>query len=276
MNKGKKIILVTGCSSGIGKAISKILFSEGNIIIATARDVKYLEDIEVSDKLYLDVQKQDSIDNAITYVTDKYGKLDILINNAGIGVLSTLEDMPMEKITNIYDTNVFGVLRMVKAVLPIMRKNKNGIIINMSSLAGKFSVPILGAYCSTKFALEAISDVLSMELKNFGIKVIIVEPGNVNTSFDKNTLKASYEIMEDKNSPYYEMYKTVNCRRTSINEIKIEPEQIARLVKKIISKKRLKYRYQAPFSSSLISKLVPFFDNNTLLKMFSILQKLKI
>jgi NAD(P)-dependent dehydrogenase (short-subunit alcohol dehydrogenase family) len=194
MKKKQSIAVVTGSSTGIGFATSLLLARNGFYTYATMRDINKRKKIEEIAKvenlplevLSLNVDDYASVKKAIQNIFDKNGQIDILVNNAGYGLFGALEDISIEAIKKQFETNLFGAIRMIKEVLPLMRKQKNGIIINVSSLAGIVGIPASSAYVSTKFALEGLSESISYEVEPYGIKVILIEPGVINTNFVPN------------------------------------------------------------------------------------------
>jgi short-subunit dehydrogenase len=191
MEKKQRIAVVTGSSSGIGFETSLLLARNGFYTYATMRDTLKSEKIEkIANKenlplevLSMDVNNDDSVRNAIHKIIDEKKKIDILVNNAGYGLFGALEDISIADIKQQFETNLFGAIRTIKEVLPTMRKQKNGIIINITSIAGVVGIPAECIYVSTKFALEGLSESISYELQPYGIKVILVEPGVINTNF---------------------------------------------------------------------------------------------
>ena len=190
----QNIALVTGSSTGIGFETSLLLARNGFYTYATMRDTRKSDNIEKIAKnenlplkvLLMDVDNDDSVKNAIYKILDEKKKIDILINNAGYGLFGALEEISMDEAKKQFETNLFGAMRTIKEILPTMRKQKNGIIINVTSLAGVVGIPAECIYVSTKFALEGLSESISYELQPFGIKVIIIEPGVINTNFVPN------------------------------------------------------------------------------------------
>ncbi|NME67031.1 SDR family oxidoreductase [Flammeovirga aprica] len=182
----KKTVFITGASSGIGKETAKLFHSKGWNVIATMRtpekeeELTQLEGVKVEK---LDVLDLSSIENAIQEGINHFGKIDVLLNNAGYGAYGPLEAFPRENIVRQFNTNVIGLLDVTRAVLPHFRGNKEGIIINISSIGGKMTFPLGSLYHGTKFAVEGISEALSFELGEIGIKVKIVEPGAIATDF---------------------------------------------------------------------------------------------
>ncbi|WP_253736301.1 SDR family oxidoreductase [Halohasta salina] len=180
-----KTVLITGCSSGIGRATALAFADEGWTVYATARDPADIETLEDAgcrtDRL--DVTEQDDIDRVVDRILDEEGAIGCLVNNAGFGQFGSLEDVPVEKVAEQYEVNVYGPHRLIRAVLPHMRREEEGTIVNVSSVAGRVAFPGGSAYCGSKFALEAMSDALRAEVEPFGVDVVVVEPGPVRTSF---------------------------------------------------------------------------------------------
>lgn len=190
----QSIAVVTGSSTGIGFETSLLLARNGFYTYATMRDRLKADKIEkIANKenlplevLSMDVDNDDSVRNAIHKIIDEKKKIDIFVNNAGYGLFGALEDISIEEIKKQFETNLFGAIRTIKEVLPTMRKQKNGIIINVSSIAGVVGIPAECIYVSTKFALEGLTESISYELQPYGIKVVLVEPGVINTNFVPN------------------------------------------------------------------------------------------
>jgi NAD(P)-dependent dehydrogenase (short-subunit alcohol dehydrogenase family) len=190
----QSIAVVTGSSTGIGFETSLLLARNGFYTYATMRDRLKTDKIEkIANKenlplevLSMDVDNDDSVRNAIHKIIDEKKKIDILVNNAGYGLFGALEDISIGAIKKQFETNLFGAVRTIKEILPIMRKQRNGIIINVSSISGIVGFPAQSVYVSTKFALEGLSDAISYELEQYGIKVILIEPGVINTNFAPN------------------------------------------------------------------------------------------
>src|SRR5919107_4012871 len=207
MVESQKVAVVTGSSSGIGFETSLALARNGYLTYATMRNLqksKVLEGIARDENLSLKTIEMNvdcdlSVKNAIDGIIDESGRIDVLVNNAGFGLFGSLEDLEMGDIKRQYETNVFGVIRVTKNVLPTMRLRQNGIIVNISSIAGLAGVPSQTIYCGTKFAVEGWSEALSFEVEPFGIKVIIVEPGVINTEFVQDLIVPSAIYGVDKN-----------------------------------------------------------------------------
>ncbi len=181
-----KTILITGASSGIGKTTAKLFQEKGWNVIATMRKPEAEDELTRLDNVLvarLDVTDENSVKAAVSEGTAKFGKIDALLNNAGYGAFGPLEATPLEKIERQFDTNVIGLLAVTKAVLPHFRANKDGVIVNISSIGGKMTYPLGTLYHGTKFAVEGLSEALSFEMDAIGVRVKIVEPGVIKTDF---------------------------------------------------------------------------------------------
>jgi NAD(P)-dependent dehydrogenase (short-subunit alcohol dehydrogenase family) len=179
--------LVTGCSSGFGQALAKALFTQGRRVVATARNraaLSYLPDNAANVlKCMLDVTQPDTIAQALSAAQARFGRLDVVINNAGIGVIGPLEDVSEADLRLQFEVNVFGVFNVVRAVAPIYRKQHSGMFVNFSSMAGISSIDSLGVYSASKFAVEGLSDALQAELAPYNVRVMLVEPGPFDTEW---------------------------------------------------------------------------------------------
>ncbi|MGH7203153.1 MAG: SDR family oxidoreductase [Candidatus Levyibacteriota bacterium] len=271
----KKVILITGCSSGFGY-FSALRFSRsGYYTFASVRSlknkgVKKLQRIKQAEKLPLeifeiDVSKDESVKHGFEFVTKKTKKIDVVINSAGFGSIGPIEEFTIEEIKKQYDTNVFGTLRIIKNVIPLMRKQKSGLIINISSIMGLMTLPLKGVYASSKFAIEAISETLRFELEPFGIKVVLVEPGPFSTNIQLNrrypqsihSKKSSYRLLVRRY--FQDMQKT--DRRMKDKKIlpRVNPEKVASLLYQITQKKNPKLRYRIGMDTHIfwIKKFIP-------------------
>ena len=189
-----KVAVVTGSSSGIGFETSLLLARKGFYTYATMRNLNKSQKInDVVEKenlplkvLQLDVTDDKSVKDAIRQITDESSRIDVLVNNAGYGVMGAVEDLSIDEFKSQFETNFFGVIRVTKEVIPIMRNQGNGNIINVSSIGGKIGLPLNSAYISSKFAIEGFSESMRYELEQFGIDVILIEPGVVKTNFFEN------------------------------------------------------------------------------------------
>lgn len=205
-----KVAVVTGSSSGIGYETAILLARNGFQTYATMRNLdkaRQIEETAKKEKLPLHVSKLDvtddkSVTDAIQKIKSDAGRIDVLVNNAGYGLIGSLEDLSMSEIKAQYETNVFGLVRVTQAVLPIMRQQKSGIIVNISSIGGKMAMPLSSPYIGTKFAVEGLSESIAYDLEPFGIKVVIIEPGAIKTNFDTGMIVAKKN--KDPSSPYYD------------------------------------------------------------------------
>src|SRR3990172_104559 len=193
------VSIVTGASSGIGRSSALPLARRGHRVFATVRTADAEDSLrEAASGLPVDVLRLDLLDEAsvarlIPTVRDRAGRIDVLVNNAGYALLGAVEDLPVDALRRQFEVNVFGAMALARAALPLMRSPPSGPILNVSSLAGRVSVPLMGAYCASKFALEAFTDALRIEARPFGVRAIVVEPGPVVTRFPRTAVDASRE-----------------------------------------------------------------------------------
>ena len=274
----RKIILITGCSSGFGMISAARLSSLGNTVYASMRDVSKSDDLKLELErrdtschiIELDVCDDVSIKNTINMISEQEGKLDILINNAGYGIGGFFEDLSEQEIRDQFETNFFGVQKVTRNVLPLMRKTamkSNHLfstkIINVSSAQGRSALPGLGAYGASKFALEGFSEGLFFELQPFGIEVVILEPGTYSTkAIDENSKEANTGLRLE--SPYLEYTKRLKNLHSKILDTKRgvgDPEDVAIIIEKIIKRKKNKIRYLAGYQAKArvwLRSLLPF------------------
>jgi NAD(P)-dependent dehydrogenase (short-subunit alcohol dehydrogenase family) len=244
-----KIAVVTGSSSGIGFETSLLLAKNGFRTYATVRNpdkAKALRDI--SDKgeqpmriIELDVDSDKSVEDAIHKINDESKRIDVLVNNAGYVLAGALEDLSMDEIKAQFETNLFGAIRVMKAVLPIMRKHHSGIIVNISSMGGRIGLPLNPAYHSTKFALEGISESMRYETEPFGIKVILVEPGTIRSNFLSNA-KVGQKTAQPS-SPYASKVQTLQKAWGHIFDQGTPPEEAAKVILKAVTSDNPSMRY---------------------------------
>jgi NAD(P)-dependent dehydrogenase (short-subunit alcohol dehydrogenase family) len=202
--QNKKVWLITGSSTGFGRILAEQLLEKGEIVVATARKPEQLQDLvaRYSDRalaVQLDVTNPSQVRESVNKAIATFGRIDVLVNNAGYGTMGAIEEVSDEIVRQQYETNVFGAIDVMRAVLPQMRQQRSGYILNLSSVGGMVSFPGAGIYCSTKFALEGISEALAKEVAPLGIKVIIVEPGAFRTDFNGRSL-----VMADTQIADYE------------------------------------------------------------------------
>lgn len=234
-----KVVLITGGSSGIGKSIGEFLKSKNYKIYGTSRNPSKNTN-NTFPLLALDVTKQETILSVISEIMKAEGRIDILINNAGIGITGPLEETPDSEIKKAFDTNYFGPLNVIKAVLPVMRKQGGGLIINVTSIAGYMGLPYRGIYSATKGALELTTEAYRMELRGSNIKMTNVAPGDFATNIAAGRYHAP--VLED--SPYNKAYKnTLKLMDLHVDEGK-NPLVMARVIYKIIQKNNPRGHYR--------------------------------
>ncbi|MDD2636663.1 MAG: SDR family oxidoreductase [Bacteroidales bacterium] len=248
-----KTVLITGATSGIGQACSELFLKKGWNVIATGRNNQKLDMLKTSGAsvFLLDITKQQDINNLVTHIVNNNITIDVLVNNAGFGQFGTIEETPDEKVRAQFDTNVFGMAAMIRAILPMMRENSSGRIVNVSSAAGLTSMPGGGWYAASKFAVEAISDALRWEVKKLGIKVAIIEPGPIKTEF-AGTVKNTIVIPE--NTPYGSLIK--NLTQSTNNFKGGSVENCAKIIYKASTRKRPRNRYLVTKEAKLIKFLL--------------------
>jgi NAD(P)-dependent dehydrogenase (short-subunit alcohol dehydrogenase family) len=250
-SSNQKVAVVTGSSSGIGFETSLTLARRGFFTYATMRNIgkgASIKSVATKERLpirvaQLDVTEDRSINDAVHSIISDVGKIDVLVNNAGYGLNGAFEDLAMEEIKAQFETNLFGVIRVSQAVLPVMRKQKSGIIINISSAAGRFGYPGESAYVSTKFAIEGLSESMEYELEPFGMRVVLVEPGPIRTNFADGMVAAKKS--QDRISPYAEFMKKLNAVLASIRENASSPDLVAKVVLKAVTSENPSLRYLA-------------------------------
>jgi NAD(P)-dependent dehydrogenase (short-subunit alcohol dehydrogenase family) len=251
MSDVHKVAVVTGSSSGIGYETSLALAREGFLTYATMRNLEKGSIIKSeSDKenlplkiMQLDVTDDASVNKAVQSIISDSGRIDVTVNNAGYGLVGAFEDLSLDEIKQQYETNFFGVVRVTQAVIPIMRKQKSGRIINISSGAGRFGYPGGSAYVSTKFAMEGLSESLSYELDPFGIKVILVEPGVIRTNFGNVTVVAKKS--QDPVSAYLSMTRKMNGVLGQLMQNGSPPSLVANVVLQAAKSDNPNLRYLA-------------------------------
>jgi len=244
----EKVALVTGSSSGIGFETSLALARNGYHTFATMRnlgkDEKIKQIIEKEDLsveiLELDVDNEESVNRAIKTVSEKKGRIDVLVNNAGYGMWGTVEDVSIDEFKEQFETNFFSIIRLIQKVAPIMRKQNSGNIVNISSVAGRIGFPVSPAYISSKFALEGVSESLRVELMPFGINVIIIEPGVIKTNFF-DSMKLSEKSQQD--STYKEITDRVISGVKMMAEMGTHPKEVADVVIKTLGEEKPLPRY---------------------------------
>ncbi|MFD2586794.1 SDR family oxidoreductase [Croceitalea marina] len=235
----RKVVLVTGGSSGIGKAIGIYLTGKGFKVYGTSRNLKKQEGFKEFELLELDVTKSDTISAAINSIIEREGKLDVLINNAGVGITGPIEETPITEISKAFDTNLNGPIRMIQTVLPQMRSQKKGLIINITSIAGNMGLPYRGIYSASKGALSLVTEALRMETKDFGIQIADLAPGD----FATNIAAGRYHAPANNNSSYPSYSKVLDMINTDVDAAQ-DPIVVAKKVHSIIIKNNPKVHYK--------------------------------
>ena len=238
-----KTVLVTGASAGIGKATAIYLAQNGYNVYGAARRTEKIQDLKNYGikPIAIDVTNDESVTACIEQIFKEAGSIDVLVNNAGFGSEGAIEDVTMQDAKYQFEVNVFGAMRLTKLVLPKMRQNKYGKIVNISSVGGKIALPLGGWYHASKFAIEALSDSMRMEVKQFGIDVIVIEPGGIKSEWGDIALESLVRV--SGNTAYKEMVKGADKGFKQTVNKNSEPIVIARLIKKGIEANKPKTRY---------------------------------
>jgi NAD(P)-dependent dehydrogenase (short-subunit alcohol dehydrogenase family) len=239
-------VLITGCSTGIGRAAAVELTKRGFDVIATARRPETLEDLDVAEKHALDVND----DASIAALRDKVGQIDVLVNNAGIGIHAPIESGPLDAFRKVMETNVFGAVRMIQAFVPQMRERGSGVIVNVSSIAGRVAAPLGGFYSASKYALEAISEALHYEVGHWNVRVALVEPGGFDTSFGDNRLAYAIDV-----PPYDELdriWEASAARLQGAEGDRPGPELVAQTIADAVEGKEQRLRWPVGDDANLV------------------------
>jgi NAD(P)-dependent dehydrogenase (short-subunit alcohol dehydrogenase family) len=217
MNRDNPVWLITGCSTGFGRELAKLVLARGWRAVVTARDASKVADIVEGHQdralaLPLDVTQPAQIDAVVAEATERFGRIDVLVNNAGYGYLAAIEEGEDAAVRDMFETNVFGLVDTTKAVLPLMRKQRSGLIVNVSSIGGLSSFAATGYYHGTKYAVEGLSESLALEVKPLGIDVMLVEPGPFRTNWAGPSIKQSAIVIDDYASTAGERRKQTAAR----------------------------------------------------------------
>ena len=240
-----KVILITGASSGIGKNTALSLIKEGHVVYGAARRLEMMQDIIQAGghAIKMDILKERNIDEVVNQIVEEQNRIDVLINNAGYGLWGAVETISIAEAKRQFDVNIFGLAYLTKKIIPLMRKQKSGKIVNMSSMGGKVYTPFGAWYHATKYALEGWSDCLRMELKNFGIDVILIEPGIIKTEFQYVMMDSTVE--RSIGTPYEKKLKALEkaTQEMYAKGIGSPPSTITKLIIKAINSHNPKRRY---------------------------------
>ncbi len=235
----KSVVLITGGSTGIGKAIGDLLHQKGFIVFGTSRNPTNFPDSAFT-LVELDVRDTKSISAAIENVIKTAGKIDVLINNAGVGITGPLEELPLEAIKNNFETNLFGPIEVMKAVLPYMRKQQSGLILNITSIAGYMGLPYRSVYSASKGALALITEALRMEVKAFGIEIATIAPGDFATNIASSRFHAP--LLPD--SPYVIPYgKTLELMNQHVDSGE-NPSQMSAFILELLTTQKPNVHYK--------------------------------
>jgi NAD(P)-dependent dehydrogenase (short-subunit alcohol dehydrogenase family) len=265
MRKAKEssTVLVTGGTDGLGKATAVLLAEQGYRVFAAGRSAErraQLAELAREKQLPLttvemDVREDASVERALSAIHTQAGPVDVLVNNAGVGYFAVMEEIRMEDLRQQFETNFFAAVRLIQHVLPEMRARHGGRIINMSSIAGKYSFPLFGAYSASKHALEAVSDALRMEVRPFGIRVVLVEPGYIPTGFQAQARELTWEYVKNvEASPYAQLYKNYGqSHRQTAAASKNTAEDCARVILRAVRAERPRARYTVTREAQALS-----------------------
>ena len=254
----RQVALITGCSSGIGYETALTLARNGFCTYAGVRNTKNSDILEkkiAKEKLdlnilELDVNDKSSIENAVNQIKTEEKRIDVLINNAGYGLVGFFEELRLDEIRSQFETNFFGVLTVTKKIIPLMREQKSGTIINISSGAGQVGFPGISAYVSTKFAIEGFSESLMYELFPFGIRVIIIEPGVIKTNFFHNCIVS--EKSSKKSSSYSNSLNKIQKNIELMQEHATPPVEVAKVILQALKTDKPKQRYVVGNDAAMI------------------------
>ena len=254
MSATSQVILITGASSGLGRSTAEYLVKKGHRVLGASRS----EPEEIGfEWIPMDITSEESVREAVHLVLKKAGRIDVLINNAGLGIVGPLEETSDELVRKVFNTNVMGTLRVCRAVIPIFREQRSGLILNISSIAAEMGLPFRGIYSASKASLEILTETLSMELKEFNIRVCSVLPGDIATSINQNRLVVN--LRED--SVYAERFAKIQLQINNEVSQAAQPIVIARAVARIIGLKNPELHYTVgPFiqkSAVLLRRILP-------------------
>lgn len=265
-----KVVLITGCSSGIGRALSMEFLNNGFQVIATARNIEdifnlqkhgcHIEQLDVTD----DENQKKVVENII----QKFGKIDVLINNAGYGLMAPSINLLEDKIHHQFNTNVYAPIALIKKVVPLMKKNGSGIIINVGSISGLVTTPFSGAYCASKAALHAFSDALRLELKSFGIRVMTLRTGAIKSNFGNKSREGASQFFSEE-SLYKSLESYILKRANGSQVVATPPEVLAKIVVKMVSVGKIPAYYRIGKKSitlPLVKSILPTFVFDKILR----------
>ncbi len=243
-----KVVLITGASAGFGRACAEVLVEQGHKVYGTSRRAAFPDFVAAPEAasqpapvmIPMDVCDDDSVSSAVEFVLKQEGRIDVVVNNAGVGLAGSVEDTSVDEARALFETNFFGVLRVCRAVLPTLRAQRSGLIVNISSLAGFVTIPFQGFYSASKYALESMSDALRMELRPFGVRVTLLEPGDFKTGFTESRI---FSTASGDDSVYRESCQRAVAVMENDERNGSDPRQLANLLAKIIATPSPRNRY---------------------------------
>ena len=249
-----KAVLITGCSTGIGRATAERLAAGGWKVYATARRLESIADLAAKgcETVALDVTDEASMEAAVKHVEDAEGAVGVLINNAGYSQSGAVETVPMDEVRRQFETNVFGLVRMCQLVLPGMRRQRWGRIVNLSSMGGRLVFPGGGLYHGTKYAVEAISDAMRFEVRDFGVDVILIEPGLIKTEFGETAAKGTGDGGDYAAFNEAVAKATAGAYEGPTMKLGGGPDDVARKIEKALGARRPKARYPVTASARIL------------------------
>jgi NAD(P)-dependent dehydrogenase (short-subunit alcohol dehydrogenase family) len=250
----RKTVLVTGGTTGIGRAICSTLQAAGYEVFGTGRNTESGARLDGYTLVRLDVRDPDSVTAAVDYVTKETGGIDVLVNNAGIGMAGSVEDSHIEEIAEVFDVNVYGMVRMCQAVLPQMRSRGDGIIINISSVGALMGLPYRGVYSASKAAVESISESLSQEAMRFGVRLVLIEPGDFRTNINAHRKVSSRAHASAYGEEFGRIYRLIEEEVVT----GADPRIIGKLVDRIIRTRHPRLRYNVGNFTSKAAVLLKF------------------
>lgn len=251
-NSDRRVAVVTGSSSGIGFETSLALARNGFVTYATVRKLEdgsnQITEIAKNENLplraiQLDVNSEKSVIEGINQITKEEERIDVVVNNAGYDLMGPLEETSIDEIKGQFETNFFGAVRVMQAVIPLMREQKSGKIVNITSMGGKIAVPFHSGYHGTKFALEGLSESVQYEVGPFGIKVIVIEPGAVGSSFWKNMKMVAKTSSLDNDSPYRHVADNMSNAQKQMAQNSMHPSEVAKVILQAVTSDNPSFRY---------------------------------
>lgn len=254
------VILVTGTSSGIGREAVRHLADRGHAVVATARNPDSIADLRDGrvDAVRLDVTDDDSVADAVARTLELHGRIDAVVNNAGFGAFLPVEETPVKAFQAMLEVNLLGAHRVARYVLPHMREQGSGRVVNVGSIAGHVGFPMIGAYASTKFALRGLSQAMAAEVRPFGVRVSLVEPGSIRTGFGARAEREQAEHGVEATGPYADLHR--RFERLVGGKGRAHPRVVARCITHACTARRPRFHYLAPWdarSVNLLNRVLP-------------------